>query len=334
MAVVIISNLKKIKEKNMITSNQVHEHEKSAQRRAVIAVRARRAWRTAAARRAVFGALAAVCLFAACEQPTSTILSSAPDKPTLSLINRNTQSQTNKGGTITATWAAVDGAAGYKVYYAPCAGSSAPSIPLTPAVTVSVPTAVITVRDIGSGGADYYVWVKAVNAGGESPASPPASALSRFIGHWKSPSGGDSGIFITANDAYYQMMMRWFVDGYIRAVIPFGEDVNFNGKRGAAGVIIVEYDAAKMANSSWYRTPGKYFNAIYYYGLTGYQTGSKAYLGWAALIGDESAGCEADNVDEAIGKFTFASRDSYILSSLVPLHEWRTDPRPSRGIEL
>ncbi|MDR2499919.1 MAG: hypothetical protein LBD37_02405 [Treponema sp.] len=250
----------------------------------------------------------------------------APDKPALSIVSQNTQtSPVNQGGTITATWTAVEGAVSYKVYYAPCIGVAVPSIPGTPAATVSTTTAAITAQDIGNNTMDYYVWIKAVNAGGDSPASPAASTLARFVAHWTDPNGYDDGIYITNADALYEIFPGYGVYGYIRAVIPFGEEVNFNTKIGAAGVIIVEYDADYMAESNWMYADGKYFNAIYYYGLTGYQTGSKVYLGWAALIADTSAGCEAEDVGEATGKFTFADRDLYIEPSVAALYEWSAD---------
>jgi hypothetical protein len=81
----------------------------------------------------------------------------APEKPAL----------TGRNGTITAVWTAVPKAVQYKVYYS---ASAAP--PAEPAKTVTGTSAEITGL---TNGETYYVWVKAVNAKGESELSVPAS---------------------------------------------------------------------------------------------------------------------------------------------------------------
>jgi hypothetical protein len=246
----------------------------------------------------------------------------APDAPTLSIVSRNTQfNPTNQGGTITATWTAVSGATSYKVYYAPCIGGAVPSIPGTPAQTVGTTTANITAPDIGNNTMDYYVWVKAVNTGGDSPASPAASTFARFIGDWNEPGFGDT-IYLTNADAYYGMMPAYAVYGYIRAVIPFGEDVDFQGKDGAAGVIIVEEDDAFMSGSGWMHVNGKHFIGLYYYGLTGYLAGCRACLAWSWNNSLGVGGHEKATLDEAIASFTLDNCDLYVYPGVAVFYEW------------
>jgi hypothetical protein len=243
---------------------------------------------------------------------------------------------TDQGGTITVTWGAVAGAKTYEVYYAPEAlppSSNIPSIPADPAKTVNVTTAAITAAEIGNDTMNYYVWVKAVNDGGKSAPSKPVSTLDRFMGHWKDTNGYDDGIYITNADYLYEMFPGFGIHGYIRAIIPFGESVAFNGNTGAAGVIIIEYDAGYMTDEdngwAWAGSPN-YFNAVYYYGLTGGGEGSGAYFGTAADLagsyGSPDYGCEVSSVDAAITKFTLEDKDDYVFSGVAAKYEWEAFP--------
>jgi hypothetical protein len=247
----------------------------------------------------------------------------APGKPTITLIkSNNTQTtMTGQGGTISLTWGAVSGATSYEVYYA-AAEPDIPSIPTSPALTVTTTSATITANNIGDNTMDYYVWVKAVNASNEkSPASPPASTLERFIGMWS--GGWDDYYIITNADVMYDMGYGSSVYGYIRAVVPFdnGSDnvsVQVGGvtHTGAAGVIIVEYDEGYMQDSGWTYN-GNLFNASYYYGLTGSGAGSSSGMGFAF---DTAPGPEVDTVDAAIAKFTLTDMDDFVTISAE--YEW------------
>jgi hypothetical protein len=260
----------------------------------------------------------------------------APAKPLIALIKSgNTQTLTNQGGTITITWQAVSGATEYEVYYAPYVTDSAPSIPESPAQTLSAPatSVTITAADIGNDTMNYYAWVKAKNASGTSPASPPAGSLDRFYGVWMAGNGMDGYEIDNAKLRYLMSWAdpdgAWDIFTFIRAIVPFengSETVNFNGKTGAAGIIVVEYDDSVDSNMYWSHFPGKYFIAIYYYGLTGNGAGSSAYLGFAADLegdyGDPDYGADVSNVDEAIAKFTLADKDLYIFPDVAVIYNW------------
>jgi hypothetical protein len=255
----------------------------------------------------------------------ATTAPAAPGKPTITLIKSNNtqQNKTGQGGTVTLTWGAVSEATSYKVYYA-AADPYTPSIPESPALTVTATSATITATDIGDNTMDYYVWVKAVNAVGTGPASPPASTLERFIGKWTSANDGGDYYDITNADLLYDSGWPGFgVSGYIRAVVPFGDNVNVEisgAPYTGAGVIIVEYDAEYLEGSYWSYNPGHYFNAIYYYGLTGSGAGSSSGMGFAF---DDMPGPEVGTVEEAIAKFTYANFSTYI--SYPVDYEWSAD---------
>jgi hypothetical protein len=259
----------------------------------------------------------------------------APVIQSVSIKSSNTQTNTtDQGGAITVTWGAVTGATGYEVYYAaedlPPTGMI-PSIPEVAAKTVTVPTttATITATGIGNDTMNYYVWVKAVNGNGASDPSEPASTLDRFIGHWTDPMGYDDGMYITNADFLYEIMEGYGVYGYIRAVVPFNnnQSVNFNTHNGPAGVIIIEYDDGIMSGSYWtWAGAPNYFNAVYYYGLSGSGVGATAYLGVATKIDDYSTGPEVADVDAAIAKFTLADKDSYISAGVAAAYEWEAYP--------
>jgi hypothetical protein len=217
----------------------------------------------------------------------------------------------------------VAGAAYYEVYYAPNV-TETPSIPAAPAVTAVTASATITATDIGNDTMNYYVWVKAANAIGKSAPSWPASTLDRFMGTWT--AGFGDYFCITNADVLYDndQYPGHGVFGYVRAIIPFnnGGSVNFNSaaNSGPAGVIIVEYDDSYMSDESswsWAGAPN-YFNAVYYYGLSGSGTGAAAYLGWPYDVD----GTEVDSVDAAIAKFTFDARNTYINVAYAAEYEW------------
>jgi hypothetical protein len=270
--------------------------------------------------------LAALVALAGCPQtPNPDPVPGTPAKPVITLIKSgNTQEKkTGQGGEITLSWQAVEYATSYEVYYAPRT-TTAPVIPVTAAQTVNAPatTATITAGSIGDSTMNYYVWVKAVNDSGTSDASPPASTLDRVLGVWMAGNSAD-GFRIGNSQVRY--LMSWSgsdendVTEYIRAVVPFengSETVNFHDISGAAGVIVIEYDKSVDTNVYWTHLPDKYFIAIYYYGLTGNGAGSKAYLGHASDLegtwGTPEYGCDVGSVDDAIGKFTFATRDAYV----------------------
>jgi hypothetical protein len=253
---------------------------------------------------------------------------SPPDVPVIqsvSIKSSKTQTEmTDQGGTITVTWGAVSGAASYEVYYAP-KDPDTPTIPVTPAQTVSGTIADITAADIGNNTMNYYVWVKAVNTGGTSAPSDPASTLDRFMGMWTASNSMD-GFSITNAEVLYRMLWSgsddYDVIEYIRAVIPFNNNnsVDFNGNEGPAGIIVIEYDASVDSNIYWSHVAGKYFNAIYYYGLTGNGGAeSSAYFGHAA---DPPSGPDVEDVNAAIAKFTLPAKDSFIDSNYAAEYEW------------
>ncbi|MDR1617914.1 MAG: fibronectin type III domain-containing protein, partial [Treponema sp.] len=274
---------------------------------------------------------AGAALFSGCDLGTGGGLPpSAPVIQSVSIKSSNTQTNTtNQGGTITVTWDAVTGAAGYEVYYAANV-DAAPSIPAAPAKTVTVPatTATITATGIGNDTMNYYVWVKAVNGNGTSGPSAPASTLDRFIGHWTDPMGYDDGMYIKKADFLYDAGSGYGVCGNIRAVVPFNNNQSVNGHSGPAGVIIIEYDATYMSGSSWtWAGTPNYFNAVYYYGLSGSGAGATAYLGVAAEASSEYRGEVAD-VDAAITKFTLAAIDSFIDATYAAKYTWQALPPP------
>jgi hypothetical protein len=253
---------------------------------------------------------------------------SPPDVPVIQSVSitsnftQESNSEEEKTGTITVTWGAVSGAASYEVYYAP-KNPDTPTIPATPAKTITGTSATITAAGIGYYTMNYYVWVKAINTGGTSAPSAPASTLDRFMGTWTA-SYGDY-YYITNADVLYDMGGFGYL-GYIRAIVPFnnGASVDFNNHNGPAGVIIIEYDDDYMGSSGWtWAGAPNYFNAVYYYGLSGSGEGATAYLGAAA---DLPGGPEVDDVDEAIAKFTFTDKDEYIVSGVAAEYAWEAYP--------
>jgi hypothetical protein len=281
----------------------------------------------------VFAALClATALFSACDlgMGGQTLPPAAPVIQAVTIKSNNTQTEmTGQEGTITVTWGAVAGAETYELYYAP-QDPEVPSIPADPATTVTTTSAAITAADIGNNTMNYYVWVKAANTAGTSASSKPASTLDRFIGMWSPINyGGDSFCISNADVAYDTGWENFSVYGYIRAIVPFNnnESVNFNNHNGPAGVIIVEYDGGHMDSSEWsWAGPPNYFNAVYYYGLNGSGEEATAYLGIAADLagtyGQEDYGCEVNDVDEAIKKFTLGDKDSYISAEAAAEYKW------------
>jgi hypothetical protein len=114
-------------------------------------------------------------------------------------------------------------------------------------------------------------------------------------------------------------------------VVPFengSETVDFNGKVGPAGIIVVEYDRSVDENLMITHYPDNYFIAIYYYGLIGSGVERSGYFGFAADLegtyGEEGYGCDVANVGDAIAKFTFADKDEYISSAVAADYYWGT----------
>jgi hypothetical protein len=272
--------------------------------------------------------LLALCLAAAlsgCDTGTGTALIPAPPViQAVAIKSSNTQQSgymEDQGGAITVTWGAVAGAVLYHVYYAPNI-TAAPSVPETPAATVTATTAAITGPGIGNNTMNYYVWVKAVNGGGESAPSEPASTLDRFMGTWT--AGYGDYYYLSNADVYYDGNYNdSTVLGYIRAVVPFnnGGPVDFNGKTGPAGVIIIEYDKDSIGGDWTWAGDPNYFNAVYYYGLSGSGEGARMCLGNATNI-PLYTGSEVSSVEAAIAKFTLAAKDSFVSSSFIAEYEW------------
>jgi hypothetical protein len=247
---------------------------------------------------------------------------------------------TNAGGKLTVTWKPVPGATSYDVYYAPRV-TDAPEISAATAVTgITGTSKEITGAAIGENTMNYYVWVKANNSVGASAPSAPTSTLDRFMGTWTDgTNGGMDGFMITNADTVYLMLWSGLYDdegiydvySYIRAVVPFedgSETVNFNGKTGPAGIIVVEYDRSVDSNLMWSHLANNYFNALYDYGLSGDEAQRSAYLGLAADLagsyGDPGYGCDVADVNTAITKFTFADKDDYIESSVAVIYNWES----------
>jgi hypothetical protein len=266
--------------------------------------------------------------------------------PVVSVVNNNyydtllSDYTTNQGGKLTVSWTLVPGATSYDIYYAPRV-TTAPEISDAVAVTgVTGTSREITDSAIGENTMNYYVWIKANNLAGSSAPGALTSTLDRFIGMWTAENEMD-GFLITNADALYLMLWAGWFDAdyageydvltYIRAVVPFDDDsktVDFNGKIGQAGIIVVEYDRSIDDNLAWSNRPGNYFNGLYYYGLTADAAGRSAYLGLAADLageyGSPDYGCDVADVNAAITKFTFAAKDDYVSPAQAVSYDWES----------
>ena len=258
------------------------------------------------------------------ELPTPAVVPSppaAPEKPAfIEIVSHNNKaSPSGNSGTIKISWGSVSGAAGYDVYYAPHTGA-APSIPSDPVSASSVTltggdtiTATITANGIGDSTMNYYVWVKAKNENGSSPASGPVSTLDWFLGVW--------GAAEFMSDYYYYTNMKYsyvlfedfyFVTGKIRALRYFAETSVPGGTQGTqegpCGVVIYEMDPDEMESSGWaWAGAPNVFGANYFCGLQGSGgSGSRGVMGNASNLEDYTAGVEVGNVDAALTKFNYA----------------------------
>jgi hypothetical protein len=232
---------------------------------------------------------------------------------------------TNEGGKITITWKPVPGATSYDVYYAPRT-TTVPAFESAALVQSNVTSTTIEITDtgIGENTMNYFAWVKAYNPAGNA-LSVPASTLEFWQGTWEVSNGMGDYYYITNADVLYDFWNYYGFMAYIRAVLPADVDT-FNGYPGSAGVIIIEYDRDFFYDEDtndegleWTYTPGKFFNALYYYGAKGSGgPGSSAYIGAASNQTSPSAGSETSTFNEAKAKFTFADiEDHYGVASGV-----------------
>jgi hypothetical protein len=265
----------------------------------------------------------------------------APGKPAfIEIVSHNTKaSSTGNSGTIKISWESVSGATGYDVYYAPRTGA-APSIPSTAATGVSTVTsgntitATITAGGIGDSTMNYYVWVKAKNEHGSSPASAPVSTLDWFLGVWGAAMYmSDYYHYTNTQYSYVLFPDFYFVTGKIRALRYFEETSVPGGTQGTqngpCGVVIYEIDPDEMATSGWmWAGEPNVFGANYFCGLQGAGgSGSRGVMGNASNLENPGDGVEVGSVDAALTKFNYAgmAEGRYYSLAVDMTYIWSAD---------
>jgi hypothetical protein len=135
---------------------------------------------------------------------------------------------------LTVTWDAVSRAESYAVYYGSAAdtsnGGTPPSLPATGSNVEYYGKSAVVISSL-TNGTTYYVWVKAVNATGESPLSEVKSATPQIP-----VTPPETPLNVRVTGLFKELLVSWdAADGAVTYEIYMGADSASAEKKGESG---------------------------------------------------------------------------------------------------